>query len=193
MILKKGLQILKHSSIGNNISELLIFKELPQNYLFFLKNYSLGDYCFDVEKVLFDSVLLNYTFIDHDYFHYKSSQKLHITGFFEIERIKTELNGFLNKENYWHEDGFIEIGYLQNNLLLLNLNDNDKGEICIYKDLYDKESGYFVIAKDILGFMSHFSEIINTEISIDPSDLYKNWHEDFWRIKPPELSTKSEE
>lgn len=160
MILKKGLQVLKQHTVENNIRELLILKELPQNYLLFLKNYSLGDYCFDVEKVLFDSVLLNYTLIDHDYFHYKSSQKLYITGFFAIERIKTELNSFLNKENYWHEDGFIEIGYLQNNLLLLNLNDNGKGEICIYKELYDKESGYFVLAKNILEFMSHFSEII---------------------------------
>ena len=35
--------------------------------------------------------------------------------------------------------------------------------------------------------MCHFSEIINTEISIHPSLLYKNWNEDFWRIKPPEF------
>ena len=184
MILKKGLQLLQQNSKQNDISKLLDIKEIHVNYLFLLKNFKLGDFCFLLERIFIESEYETYTSYDHNFFQFNSDQKLYITGFFDISRVKYEIDSFIKGENFWHQEGFIEIGYVQNNLLLLNLNEKGNGEVCIYKDIYDKELGYLVLSNDILEFIYQFEEIIIKDY-ISPSYLYKNWNEDFWRITPP--------
>ncbi|HMT55016.1 MAG TPA: hypothetical protein PKD16_17905 [Saprospiraceae bacterium] len=186
MILKKGLQFLQQNPNLNDISNLLYLKEIPVNYLFLLKNFKLGDFCFSLERIFIESDIETYTSYDHNYFHFNSDQKLYITGLFDIPRVNYELNSYINAENYWHQAGYIEIGYVQNNLLLLNLNINGNGDVCIYKDVYDKDLGFFVLSNDVIEFISQFEEIIIQDY-INQSNLYKNWNEDFWRIKPSDF------
>ncbi|MCZ2101200.1 MAG: hypothetical protein LC107_06655 [Chitinophagales bacterium] len=47
--------------------------------------------------------------------------------------------------------------------------------------------GFVINSIYIDEIIDSFGAIIVTEISIHPSHLYKNWNEDFWRIKPPEF------
>ena len=55
MILKKGLQFLQQNPNLNDISNLLYLKEIPVNYLFLLKNFKLGDFCFSLERIFIES------------------------------------------------------------------------------------------------------------------------------------------
>lgn len=45
MVLKKGLQLLQQNSKLNDVSKLLDILEINGDYIFFLKNFKLGDFC----------------------------------------------------------------------------------------------------------------------------------------------------
>jgi hypothetical protein len=182
---KRGFQLLIQRDNCHTVSSNVIKQNLPINYLWLLRYFKLGQDSFNLEKIYIDSEFRVTTCIK-----YCNSLNidLNVDYLYDLERLSSEISEYINKTNYWHLDGYILIGNLdENNLLFLNLNQEEFGHICIYKDMYDKELGYLMLESDILQFINNLYGFYFYVENIDPSNLYKNWNEDFWRIKPPEF------
>ena len=77
------------------------------------------------------------------------------------------------------------IGLLSGYPICLGLNGENSDKIFFPGDnIY--ENGLIKLADNIFEFCKKFTFTIDPEY-INPSNLYKNWNEDIWRIKPPDF------
>ncbi|MBK7635202.1 MAG: hypothetical protein IPJ13_13680 [Saprospiraceae bacterium] len=79
------------------------------------------------------------------------------------------------------------IGMMSSNYpLYLECEGKDKDQFFIDESTSDDISK-LVIADNIFDLCKKFTFQINLSENINPSNLYKNWNEDFWRIKSSEF------
>jgi hypothetical protein len=89
----------------------------------------------------------------------------------------------LKKDTYWKDDGLLFIGSTIVNHILLN---TVTGEI-IFQKIANKRGNYEKSADDVIIFFQKViivrSEETLGDLGINPKQLYKNWEEDFWRVR----------
>jgi hypothetical protein len=116
--------------------------------------------------------------------------KLQIISIFSIDELLNDFNAYLKDEEL----------YLNNRLVRIGLHEFGGGIYlgCDPMKNFDQVFIYFWDDQKLIKCANNIFEfiaMINSEIDqyqIDkiignPSNLYKNWNEDFWRIKPPEF------
>jgi len=101
----------------------------------------------------------------------------------EIDRYNNEIwiqKYFLHKILY--------IGMMTSNYpLYLECEGKDKDQIFFIDESTSDDISKLVIADNIFDLCKKFTFQINLSENINPSNIYKNWDEDFWRIKPPDF------
>jgi len=109
-----------------------------------------------------------------------------------------EWTGFFNYMDMINSQSTIDFIIEESKIELLYIGELAYQPIClgINGDNLDKiffpgnniyEDGLIKLADNIFEFCKKFTFMTDPFQNINPSNLYKNWNEDFWRIKPPDF------
>jgi len=103
----------------------------------------------------------------------------------EVE-LEEELKEFNQKSDTWHAQGLIKIGGTHGDVVLLGMNKNNQDQIFLYGESTLNDD-FPKIADDIFDLFCQLELIDNVlgfvDFEIEKEQLYKNWNEDFWRIR----------
>lgn len=175
----KGIELLR--PIKN---QFLDFK-LPPKFSIFSQNFKLGKDALRFEFVNINEELIQLNSINYITNDYENS----LSYFFDLTSLNQELSNYLNKEQDYNAEGFIKIGLFDiNDSLLLKMEGRDEDSIWIWSgDWGDNRPEYKRVASSIFDFIENLESIviyINLMVrNIALNQLYKNWGEDFWRVR----------
>jgi hypothetical protein len=163
---------------------------LPPKFSFFLKEYSLGEAFYYKDYFLFDKNLILLNSIS---FQKRLEDNIYtntISNFLDLSQIKKDYLTYLESETkQGFYEGFLSIGHFSKaDTIILGIDNSNKDEIWIIAgDLGFERPDILKIADDIYDFFDNcFEEIINLNLEIkglNTSQLYRNWGEDFWRVR----------
>jgi hypothetical protein len=105
--------------------------------------------------------------------------------YYEFDSIKDVIQNFFNDDFEKYQNDFIVIGETSWHFpLMIGMNSENCDKVYVY-DL-DKDKLVF-LAENIFEYLMNikldFSNNFNLPIGKTVNDLYKNWNEDFWRLK----------
>lgn len=188
--MKKGLEIINSlSEVTDQLKMLLMIDDLPTSFKIFLKNYAVSDKMLNVEKLLYND---NYHFITH----IKQFDNIVINGegysavidrIFTHQELLKEYKEYKSKTENWHDLGLMKIGILFfDDLLLIGMKEDNYGEIWRFGNGLLSEVSC-KLDDNIFDFLNRLYEEINEDIleefNIKSKDIYKNYGEEFWRVK----------
>jgi len=109
---------------------------------------------------------------------------------FSYNQLLEELENYKQKKEEWNKKGFIQIGHMQHwDIILLGIESHNVEEIWVFGhtllDCVGKKYARF--SKNIFDFISLLEQFWVAEdleeAGLDSSRVYKNWGEDFWRVR----------
>lgn len=162
---------------------------LPDTFRSFVKTFKLGYEMINFSKVLLNGRLDFFVALKMFDKHLISGEEYTATidRIFDLPELLYEYNQYTKQSDNWHLLGFMKIGFLfHGDVLLLGMQESNKGEIWRYGNgllntVYNK------LDDNIFEFMSRLEEEIDENqleyLGINTNQLYKNWGEDFWRVR----------
>lgn len=181
----EGIELLK-----NRTSKFNSYLEITPIFSIFINNCKTGRNGFNTQNFLFESELIQLTsilYVSSD--NYENS----ISHFLDINELEEEVSRYQDQIDDYHSQGFIKIGYFDiNDIILLGISIGNADQIWkLNGDWGDSRPYIEKLSENIFDFVNCFHEVIlNLNLDardIDVSHLYKNWHEDFWRVKNIDL------
>ncbi|MCT4616190.1 MAG: SMI1/KNR4 family protein [Marinifilaceae bacterium] len=167
---------IKKFELDNNI-------ELPSIYRCFILNYDLTNLCsYDLLSYydeVHNSTLQLYSV------EFTENPNITIDSLYKIEDIKEKMYSIYNTKELNKFKDYIAIGESFNQgILMLGVGNYNYDQIFI--EYAHEEERIIKISDNIFDFMTGFSVIVEEDYlpdSICVENLYKNWGEDFWRVK----------
>lgn len=191
MKLVGGFQLLKTRKVEEKIDLQKIEDQfgfsLPPLYRLFVSTFHLGKGTF--EREVFLNPLRNelYDFKAPLYYPLEADEKwfLSVSYFDTIEQIYMDWSTYMKKEKEWMEYGFIRIaGIGQGGGLFIGTRPENVD--VVFEVIWDFEEPYFKVADNILELMKGFTFTENNKPLADgflSNQLYKQWDENFWRVR----------
>jgi len=186
-----GFELLKTRKIDNqlNISEFenKFGFSMPPLFKMFISTFELGPDTFKREMFLNPLRDEKYIISAPLYYPLQDDEKwfLSISNFDNIEKIYQDWNSFVKNEKEWLEYGFLRIADIgQGGGLFIGTRPENVDQI--FQVVWDREENYFKVTESIFELVRGFELTEVDEILPDgflKSQLYKNFGEDFWRIK----------
>jgi len=187
--MKEGLELLYPlKNIPKKLEDLFNLDFFPESYEWFLKTYQVGEKSIKREyiEIYNDST---YKLTGNQYSKTIDSQIYtnSIDYFFDYNQLLLEISNFKQKLEIWHKRGFIQIGLLEiEDILLLGVDSSVNNQIWRYGQWMFKEN-FLKLEDDIFSFINLTKEIMLTsdleDYNIKTNELYRNWSENFWRVK----------
>lgn len=188
--MKKGLNLLNvRNSIDTIDLNFIKNQQIPESFKLFVSNYELGYNLLKISYVKINQrleffvaiTMFNEEIIDDEVY----SATIHYI--FDFPELNIEFQNYINKTDRWNELGFMKIGLLfHGDVLLLGLSENNFGQIWRYGTGM-KRNQSSKLNNNIFDFFSRLKENIDEDqlnyLKISVDSLYKNWDEDFWRVK----------
>ncbi|MDR3287697.1 MAG: hypothetical protein LBT27_09680 [Prevotellaceae bacterium] len=188
---KRGFEFLTTRTLENTINldeyESKFAFELPQLFKLFYstfltgKNYSLKN------DIYYDSRFKDYYSCSGAIYYPLQNNEIwfiSVSYFYDIEQIYNDWYSFLQYEEGWTNYKFLKIADIgRGGGLYISTKSEDADNIYII--VWDNGEPYFA-AKNIFEFMKGFVEFVPEEklqTGIKISQLYRNFGENFWRIK----------
>jgi hypothetical protein len=175
----KGIELLR--SAKSHLNDL----QLPPKYSIFSQNFKLGRNALRIEYININGELIQLNSINYITDGYDNV----LSHFLDLSSLRQELLDYLNKVQEYNSDGFIKIGLFDiNDSLLLKIDGIDVDSIWIWSgDWGDNRPEYKRVASSIFDFIEDL-ELIVIQINlmvraVALKQLYKNWGEDFWRVR----------
>lgn len=153
---------------------------LPPLYHFFSQLFEVGDETFKKISYLEDNELCQlgtWTFR-------VNGEKIHLEEFLSLDKILASFP-VASQDNEWIKHKLLRVAYLGQagfGGLYLGCSSNNLDEIWVFNS--DSECQFTKVSENIFTFLKQIS--FDTEFGdfeSDYSNLYKNWGEDFWRIR----------
>lgn len=182
--MKNGFELLKTNSMQgaafvSRLEQEFKFK-LPPIFKMFASHFELGQ--FYTEKYFVPKYNDYYYIVGNEY---ESNKDVDCTGFFQIDKIfenKSTLQGYGDEDIEKELIRIAEIGL--GGSIFVGTKEDEIDTIIL--SVWDREPQYKILAKNIFDFMQGMKSIpVPEEELIDAkySQLYKNFGEDFWRVR----------
>ena len=117
-----------------------------------------------------------------------------ISGLLSPESLEEEIRAFKDKTEEYHVRGYIKIGYWdKDDLLLLSINNDSKGEVSVLKvsPTGDYKNIILRLNKNILEFLNHLElTLIEPNLrseGINANDICKKWGQQYWELNKYEI------
>lgn len=196
-LLRQGLELLRaNDSISEVLSEMLLSKKFPPLFLKYLTLFKVG-----VEGrlrgesvVLYDSNMDKFGFAATYQFENELIQgqeyEMIIGNIFDYSKLNSEYAKYKDRTAHEHKFGLIRFADFSHSddMLCIGVEDHNLDEIWRYGPVLEDQTNK--LANDIFEFMGKLKQYICEEdleeYEIDTSQLYKNWGEDFWRVRRDE-------
>lgn len=190
---KKGLEFLKQRT-ENPIHYIELLKQdiVPPIFLLYLKHYKVGESFLNTMYIHHkgnDRVLNHLIMFDNEIINGEEYYAT-IDYIFEYERILEEIEKYKRKDENWNRLGFVQIGLIHwSDVLLIGVEEHNMDEIW----RYGQGMGIVTCKLDnnIFDFFSRLQVSVDEETLeelgiTDITKLYRNWGEDFWRVREEE-------
>jgi hypothetical protein len=180
--MRKGFELLKTNK-ENELNNIEVLEknygiEIPTLYKVFISNFLVGENSISYE------MFHHPTFNDEryaSYYIFSLKPEIDFSGFNSVENSILFSKEIEDKENV----DYLTIGHCSIGGILLGLK-NDKKDMIYYYDPDVYPYTHTKIADNIFGFVGGLEEVLQSEEYLEGvkfSQFYKNWGEDFWRIK----------
>jgi hypothetical protein len=189
--MRTGFQLIKTRQLSDRVRILEIENQLgfslPPLYKLFIENFEIGKNSFVNDVFLNTKRNENYLLNAPLYEPLKDNEKwfLSISYFDDINKVVNDWKSYLCYEKEWLEYRFLRIADIgQGGGLFVSTKDEYLDEI--YQVVWDWEEPYFKVADNIFELVKGFVMPDLTGIIADnyqTSQLYKNYGEDFWRVR----------
>jgi len=189
--MKRGFELVKTRKLINKIDFLEIESKLgyslPPLYKLFIQNFETGKNSFVNDLFLNPKRNENYILNAPLYEPLKDNEKwfLSISYFDDINKVVNDWGSYLCNEKEWDDFKFLRIADIgQGGGLFVSTRKEDLD--VIYQVVWDWDEPYFKVADNIFELIKGF---VLTDVSGDIADdyntsqLYKNYGEDFWRVR----------
>jgi hypothetical protein len=177
----RGIALLKQAKKNVGINSVI-----PPTYTMFLRIFELGRGCFKVRYFKSNEDLIQLTSIT--YFG-STGYENSVSYFLSASDLEEELEKYDQRLDDYHKQGFIKIGLFDiNDSILLGVSKQHEDEIWKLNGDWGDERPYKEkLSSNIFEFVNSCQEtiiLVNLIVrKISKNDLYKNWGEDFWRIR----------
>lgn len=189
--MERGFELLKTRKFGESFNLEEIEKQFgfvfPPFYRLFIETFETGKQSFKSEYFLNPKRNEKYILNAPLFEPLKDNEKwfLSISGFFSIQEIYNDWNNYLKNEKEWEEFRFLRISDIgQGGGLFVSTRPEDLD--VIYQVVWDWDEPYFRVADNIFEFIKGLTLPLATNPlpdNYDTSKLYKNYGEDFWRVR----------
>ena len=192
--MKGGFKLLETRAIDNNIDiiqyEKLIGRKIPALLSIFLKTFIVQENCIKKEFYKYDNNLFYCGTFRYKQCKFSSKYPDNFIVFDDFVSVENSVNSYIENHQYNHD---IRI----NDMLCVGIaGDNNGIFVGIDLEMCDKiyfvtESDFYQIADNIFDFVRSIEFLSNTEDmqvmdDVPYSQLYRNWGEDFWRVREDE-------
>ena len=183
--MKKGFEfcLAKDDTAQIDLSGLQI--NLPPKYIDFINCYKTGENAFDKEYFLDPQINIKLPLVGISYFNQSiSPEELSIDCFWSLDKVISFLENGGSKETEWKDFKLLKIGdfaYPNGVGIYLSLSKNTLDEIWLVD--WSGENKRIKLENNIYSFVKRFKGKLISSYSSYESKLYKNWGEDFWRVK----------
>ncbi|MFJ1378368.1 hypothetical protein ACILPE_05990 [Capnocytophaga canimorsus] len=187
---KRGLNLINCLSNKEiKLDKVLKIVELPNSFKLFLQNYEVGYKMLRTEKILINQEETPFVYfsIYENVLINGEKYNASIDKILDYDEILEEYNNYIDKKDNWSDLGLMKIGYLfYDDVLLLGLEKHNRGEIWrygngIFSEVCSK------LENNIFDFLQRIECKIDydilEELGINEKQIYKNYNENFWRIK----------
>ncbi len=177
----KGIELLRRKQITDQKQ-----LELPPIFNIFFNYYQTGREGLNIKYFKIGSDLIQLTSVS--YFG-RDDYENTMSHFFDSSTLELEIKKYKNKIDDYHKDGFLMVGQFDiNDSVLLGIDEKNKDSIWkLNGDWGEVRPEKEKLAENIFDFVNCFEEVtIKMNLitrKINENLLYKNWHEDFWRVK----------
>jgi hypothetical protein len=189
--MRRAFQLIKTRLLSDKINISKIEDELgfslPPVYKFFIENFETGENSFVNESFFNPKRNENYILNAPLYEPLKDNDKwfLSISYFDDLSKVAHDWKSYLRNEKEWTDFKFLRIADIgQGGGLYVSTREEDVD--MIYQVVWDWEEPYFKVADNIFEMIKGFV-LPDLKGSIadeyQTSQLYKNYGEDFWRVR----------
>jgi hypothetical protein len=184
MTMKSGFQLLRtrglHESIDIDVLEKRYQLTLPPKYRLFCEIFILGD-----ESLIIDQYTAsgNANDLRHcSFYTYAPNREVRFAGFNALEKVFE----YSQNVDEWIDKKLLPIGHVGfNGAILLGTQASEQDKVVLHD--FDRSPEYTILADDIFQFMKGVVLEPISEADLVKgatfSRLYKNWGEDFWRVR----------
>ncbi len=188
---KNGLELLKTlKEASDALIKLLHRENIPPIFSLFLKHYKVGEDFLatkyikhkNTERVLEKFIMFENEIIEGEEYYAT------IDYLFDYEKLLDEFDKYDDRIENWNREGFVQIGLMYwGDVLLLGVGNNNKDEIWRYGNGLIN-THICKLDNNIFDFFSRLKSLLDLEtldeLEIkDPSQLYRNWGDNFWRVR----------
>lgn len=189
-MLKSGFELLKTRRQDDRIDVDALEAEygftLPPLYKLFVSTFHLGERCFHCEEFhnptyndTTGSVYIDYYPLSHDI-----RNKLDVSALYSINMVLQDWQYVFKQEYEWQEYGLLKIGDIGRGG---GLHVGTRGDMQdkIYRVVWDWDEPYDLICDNIFELVRGFRaiEMEEPDKNVTYDQLYKNWGDEYWRIK----------
>jgi hypothetical protein len=158
--------------------------ELPNMYKFFIEAFQVGDGKVRYEKFLNPENDKIVPCVSVQFLPFKGGKELFFNGLFSIEELISDWKSYTSSSKEWQNYGMLRIADIGvGGGLFLGIKDSMRDKI--YRVVWDWDEDYEFVANDILEYYKGLGvdEDFSNMRKYKYSQLYKNWGEDFWRVR----------
>lgn len=182
--MKTGLELLKSKIYTGNRTagfEQVLGINLPELFKFYCEMYELGQECFQNAKRSFDDILLPITSVE--YVDQNLNIHLRISHFYDLQELQSRWKEDIQFSDWYKTRSLLPIAYEEVNLgqIFISLSQNDIGRIW-YIGAYENDKPIY-LTSNIFEFVSKLFETEINDEDFKNKQVYKNWGEDFWRVR----------
>lgn len=180
--MKKGFELFTTRNMNNVLDVAILEKlyriSLPPIYRLFVETFDIGEDQIKYDKLIVENSLYKKCIT---YFIYELNNEIVFAGFNELSKVL-----YLQKEvDEWVDKAYLPIGYCGfNGGILLGTKGIEIDKIILHN--FDREPYFTIIANNIFEFVRGLVLVPNSLDEFNPSSIYKNWGEDFWRVRVEE-------
>ncbi|HEY3404112.1 MAG TPA: hypothetical protein VGK59_12035 [Ohtaekwangia sp.] len=188
---RKGLELLKTPEAPTgDLKKILDTKVFPPKFLNFLSLYGTGTYSFET-IVLDDQVMDRFVLTAGEMYNevpmHGELYTASIDHILPARKLLMELDKYNARAERWNQMGFVQIGLMgHDDVLLLGMEERNRDEIWRYGQGLTR-TPCSKLEDDIFQLFKRFREVIDPDDlvgwNIRPEQIYKNFHEDFWRVR----------
>lgn len=189
---KIGFEILRTRNEDNNFSEKHT-EILPPLYKLFSNLFELGDDQFNYDKYFLEEK--NKLFHCQVLYYYPRGKDENNITFTHFDTIETVINNWDEKQGYTDIDisqGLLRIGGIAlGGGIFIGKEPSNLDQVFVH--IWDSDQGIEKLEDNVFEFVKKLRLVPDNESltgNIKHSQLYKNWNEDFWRIKEQQENGK---
>lgn len=190
---RKGLELIRQvDAISPQLASLLKKEELPPLFQKFIKHYRVGYGALFSEVIVPDEKTMDRHVLTVKTMYEDievEGEKYHavLDYIFDYDRLSKELLKYHGREENWNKLGFVQIGLMHwDDVLLLGMTNENRDQIWRYGGGLAAKT-HSKLEDDVFKFLSRLRESVDLEAleewKISIGQIYRNLGEDFWRVR----------